>query len=253
MRVVIVEDDVLLREGLVLLLETEGIEVIAAVGNAEEFLDVIDRQRPDVVVIDVRLPPSYRDEGMRAAAEARRRHANLPVLVVSAYVEDSYAAELLADGSGGTGYLLKDRVGKVGDFLDALRRVEGGGTAVDPEVVSQLLVRRKADDPLRLLTAREREVLSLMAQGYTNGAIAKLLSVTETAVSKHIGSIFAKLRLPPANSGHRRVLAVLTYLRGLRADREACSPPGDPHPRDGAGGEGEGTRWRAGGSVRRAD
>jgi DNA-binding NarL/FixJ family response regulator len=213
MRVVIVEDDVLLRQGLVLLLETEGIEVQAAVDDVAGFFAAIEHQRPDVTVMDVRLPPTHRDEGLRAAAEARRRHPGLPVLVVSAYVEDSYATELLSDGTGGIGYLLKDRVGKVQDFLDALRRVAAGGAAMDAEVISQLLVRRRADDPLSRLTAREREVLALMAEGRANGVIADSLCITQTAVSKHIGNIFSKLDLPPTDSGHRRVLAVLAHLQ----------------------------------------
>ncbi|MFI9008153.1 response regulator [Actinosynnema sp. NPDC053489] len=212
MRVVIAEDDVLLREGLALLLGTAGIDVVAAVDNATEFLAVIADDRPDAVVMDVRLPPSFRDEGLRAAVEARRVHPGLPVLVLSAYVEDSYASELLADGVGGVGYLLKERVGKVGEFLDALRRVADGGTAMDPEVISQLLVRRRADDPLSTLTAREREVLALMAEGHNNGTIADLLVVSEGAVHKHIRNIFTKLDLPNDEGGHRRVLAVLAYL-----------------------------------------
>jgi len=212
-RVVIAEDDALLREGLVLLLRSEGIDVVAAVDNADAFLAALPEHRPDAAVLDVRLPPSFTDEGLRAAVEARRQFPGLPILVLSAYVEDSYAADLLADGAGGIGYLLKERVGKVEKFLDALNRVVGGGTVLDPEVVSQLMVRRRADDPLRTLTPREREVLALMAEGYTNGAIAGLLVVSETAVSKHIGNIFAKLGLPPTDTGHRRVLAVLAHLK----------------------------------------
>ncbi|MBT2510107.1 MULTISPECIES: response regulator [Streptomyces] len=213
MRVVIVEDDALLRQGLVLLLETEGIEVLAAVDNADDFLAAISDVRPDVAVMDVRLPPTFRHEGLRAAVEARRLYENLPILVISSYVEDSYASELLSDGSGAIGYLLKERVGKVEDFMDALRRVADGGTAMDPEVIAQLLVRRKANDPLRTLTAREKEVLGLMAEGHSNGTIAELCFITETAVSKHIRNIFNKLDLPPADTGHRRVLAVLAHLR----------------------------------------
>jgi len=212
-RVVIAEDDALLREGLVLLLGNEGIEVASAVDNAEDFLVALTEHAPDAAVVDVRLPPSFSDEGLRAAVEARRRRPGLPILVLSAYVEDSYATELLADGAGGVGYLLKERVGKVEKFLDALQRVIGGGTVLDPEVVSQLMVRRRAGDPIRTLTAREREVLALMAEGHANGTIAGLLVISETAVSKHIGNIFAKLGLPPSDTGHRRVLAVLAYLR----------------------------------------
>lgn len=213
MRVVIAEDDALLREGLVLLLGNEGIEVAAAVDNAVELLGAIDSEQPDAAIVDVRLPPSFSDEGLRAAVEARKRRPGLPILVLSAYVEDSYATELLADGAGGVGYLLKERVGKVEKFLDTLHRVIGGATVLDPEVVSQLMVRRRAGDPLRTLTPREREVLALMAEGHTNGAIAELLVITETAVSKHIGNIFGKLNLAPSDTGHRRVLAVLAYLR----------------------------------------
>ena len=213
MRVVIAEDDALLREGLVLLLGNEGIEVASAVDNAGELLDAIAEHEPDAAIVDVRLPPSFSDEGLRAAVEARKRRPGLPILVLSAYVEDSYATELLADGAGGVGYLLKERVGKVEKFLDTLHRVIQGATVLDPEVVSQLMVRRRAGDPLRTLTPREREVLALMAEGHTNGAIAELLVITETAVSKHIGNIFAKLNLAPSDTGHRRVLAVLAYLR----------------------------------------
>lgn len=213
MRVVIAEDDALLREGLVLLLGNEGIEVASAVDNAGELLAAIAEHEPDAAIVDVRLPPSFSDEGLRAAVEARKRRPGLPILVLSAYVEDSYATELLADGAGGVGYLLKERVGKVEKFLDTLHRVIQGATVLDPEVVSQLMVRRRAGDPLRTLTPREREVLALMAEGHTNGAIAELLVITETAVSKHIGNIFGKLNLAPSDTGHRRVLAVLAYLR----------------------------------------
>ncbi|MFI6869322.1 response regulator [Nocardia sp. NPDC050406] len=212
MRVMIAEDDALLREGLALLLNTAGIEVVAAVDNADDFLKAVAADRPDAVVVDVRLPPTFTDDGLRAAVRAREIHPGLPVLVLSAYVEDSYAAELLGDGAGGVGYLLKERVGKVDRFLDSLRRVAEGGTAMDPEVISQLLVRRKADDPLSALTAREREVLSLMAEGHNNTTIAERLVVSEGAVLKHIRSIFAKLGLTADEVGHRRVLAVLAYL-----------------------------------------
>jgi DNA-binding NarL/FixJ family response regulator len=212
-RVVIAEDDALLREGLVLLLANEGIDVVSAVDNGTAFLDAVSADHPDAAVVDVRLPPSFTDEGLRAAVEARRRIPGLPILVLSAYVEDSYAADLLADGAGGIGYLLKERVGRVEKFLDALHRVVEGGTVLDPEVVAQLMVRRRANDPMRTLTPREREVLALMAEGYSNGAIAERLVVTETAVSKHVGNIFAKLGLHQSESGHRRVLAVLAHLR----------------------------------------
>lgn len=212
MRVMIAEDDALLREGLVLLLNTAGIEVVAAVDNADDFLTAVTADRPDAVVVDVRLPPTFTDDGLRAAVRARAVHPGLPVLVLSAYVEDSYASELLGDGAGGVGYLLKERVGKVDRFLDSLRRVADGGTAMDPEVISQLLVRRRADDPLAGLTPREREVLALMAEGHNNTTIAERLVVSEGAVHKHIRSIFAKLGLAADDVGHRRVLAVLAYL-----------------------------------------
>ncbi|MBM7785248.1 response regulator [Tenggerimyces flavus] len=212
MRVVIAEDYALLREGLKLLLASEGIEVVASVDNPLDFLAAVSADRPDAAIVDVRMPPSFRDEGLRAAIEARSLHPGLPILVLSAYVEDRYASELLASGAGAVGYLLKERVGKVEKFLDALRRVVDGGTVMDPEVVSQLMVRRRASDPLRTLTPREREVLSLMAEGQGNSAIAAQLVVTETAVSKHIRNIFTKLDLHPDDSGHRRVLAVLRYL-----------------------------------------
>ncbi|MGW2664604.1 response regulator [Nocardia tengchongensis] len=212
MRVVIAEDDALLREGLTLLLRTAGIDVVAAVDNADDFLRIVTADRPDAVVVDVRMPPTFTDDGLRAAVRARQIHPGLPVLVLSAWVEDSYAAELLGDGAGGIGYLLKERVGKVDRFLESLRRVAEGGTAMDPEVIAQLLVRRKTDDPLAALTPREREVLALMAEGLDNATIAERLVVTEGAVLKHIRSIFAKLGLFADEVGHRRVLAVLAYL-----------------------------------------
>ncbi|WP_280455683.1 response regulator transcription factor, partial [Nocardia brasiliensis] len=179
---------------------------------ADDFLAAVAADRPDAVVVDIRMPPTFTDDGLRAAVRARELHPGLPVLVLSSWVEDSYAAELLGDGLGGVGYLLKERVGKVDRFLDSLRRVAAGGTAMDPEVISQLLVRRKADDPLAALTAREREVLALMAEGHNNGTIAERLVVSEGAVHKHIRSIFAKLGLSTEEVGHRRVLAVLAYL-----------------------------------------
>ncbi|MFF1394132.1 LuxR C-terminal-related transcriptional regulator [Streptomyces sp. NPDC058287] len=211
MRVVIAEDNALLREGLVLLLGSAGHEVVAVAESGPEVLPALLEHRPEVAVLDVRMPPGFRDEGLRAALEARKSLPGLPVLVLSQYVEESYAAELLGDGASGVGYLLKDRVGRVDEFLDALDRVAGGGTALDPEVVTELLSRRR-DDPVDGLTPRERQVLELMAEGRDNTTIAETLVVSERAVSKHIGNVFAKLGLPPSDSGHRRVLAVLAYL-----------------------------------------
>lgn len=211
MRVVIAEDAVLLREGLAGLLERFGHTVAAAVGDAPALIEAVAAHRPDVVVTDVRMPPGFADEGLRAALELRRRDPALPVLVLSQYVEQTYAGELLETGAG-IGYLLKDRIGDVREFVEALDRVAAGGTVVDPEVVRQLLRRRR--DPLARLTPREHEVLGLIAEGRSNASIAKELYVTEAAVAKHIAGIFAKLDLPPAADGHRRVLAVLAYLRG---------------------------------------
>ncbi|WP_329320840.1 response regulator transcription factor [Streptomyces sp. NBC_01262] len=211
MRVVIAEDNALLRQGLVLLLTSCGHEVVAVASTGPEVLPALLAHRPDAAVLDVRMPPGFRDEGLRAALAARQEIPGLPVLVLSQYVEESYAAELLGGGASGVGYLLKDRVGRVDEFLDALDRVAAGGTALDPEVVTELLTRRR-DSPLDLLTPREREVLKLMAEGHDNTTIAKALVVTERSVSKHIGNVFLKLGLPPSDSGHRRVLAVLAYL-----------------------------------------
>ncbi|MEV4637716.1 response regulator transcription factor [Actinoplanes sp. NPDC049548] len=213
MRVVIADDAVLLREGLVRLLEENGCTVVAAVGDGPSLVDAIVAHEPDVSIVDVRMPPSHTDEGLRAAVEARKRVPGSPVLVLSQYVEVEYADDLLADRLGAVGYLLKDRVSEVRDFLDALRRVAGGATVLDPEVVGQLLVRRRRDDPLRNLTPREREVLGLMAEGRSNTAIARKIVVTEGAVEKHVRNIFTKLDLPPDEEQHRRVLAVLTYLQ----------------------------------------
>ena len=211
MRIAIAEDDALLREGLALLLRSEGFDVVAAVDNPDSFLETLDSV--DAAVLDVRMPPTFTNEGLQAAAEARRRRPGFPVLVLSAYVEDRYASGLLADGASGLGYLLKERVGRVAEFTDALRRVAEGGTVMDPEVISQLMSRRRADDPIRSLTPRESEVLGLMAEGLDNASIAARLVVSDTAVSKHIGNIFAKLGLSASDAGHRRVLAVLAYLR----------------------------------------
>lgn len=210
MRVVIVEDLALLREGLVRLLEEGGFEVTAAVADGSDFLRAVVTQKPDVAVVDVRLPPTFRDEGLRAAIEARRRRPGFPTLVLSQYVEQAYATELLADGDGAVGYLLKERVGDVRSFVESVRRVAEGGTVMDPEVVRQLVARR---GPLDELTPREREVLELMAQGRSNAGIAEALVVTESAVEKHVRHIFDKLGLLPAEGDHRRVLAVLAYLR----------------------------------------
>ncbi|MFC7546928.1 LuxR C-terminal-related transcriptional regulator [Plantactinospora sp. GCM10030261] len=212
MRVVIAEDNVLLASGLELLLNSVGFEIAAIAGDAAGFLAAVREHRPDVTIVDVRLPPSFRDEGIRAALRARRDNPGLPVLVLSQYVEQQYAAELLASTGAGVGYLLKDRVSRVDEFVDALRRVAAGGTAMDTEVIAQLLARRR--DPIAVLTPREREVLALMAQGHDNNTIADRLVITGNAVHKHIGNIFAKLGLAVTDSGHRRVLAVLTYLNG---------------------------------------
>ncbi|GAA3220104.1 response regulator transcription factor [Actinocorallia longicatena] len=213
MRVVIAEDSVLLREGLVRLLERAGFTVQAAVGTAEDLLKEIEREQPEVVVTDVRMPPGHTDEGLRAALVIRRQWPSIGVLVLSQYVEERYATDLLAGETSGVGYLLKDRIADVGDFLDGLRRVASGGAVLDPEVVSQLLVRRRSD-PLERLTPRELDVLKSMAEGRSNAGIAEALFVSESAVAKHINSIFGKLDLPSADNDHRRVLAVLKFLGG---------------------------------------
>lgn len=213
MRVVVADDSVLLREGLVRLLTENGHEVVAAVGDGPTLVAAIDEYRPQVSIVDVRMPPSHTDEGLRASVEARRKVPGTPILVLSQYVEVSYADDLLADRRGAIGYLLKDRVSEVAEFLDALARVADGGTVLDPDVVAQLVVRR-GRDPLERLTQREREVLGLMAEGRSNTAIARILVVTDGAVEKHVKNIFTKLDLPPDEEQHRRVLAVLAYLRG---------------------------------------
>jgi DNA-binding NarL/FixJ family response regulator len=213
MRVVIAEDSVLLREGLTQILTRFDCAVVAAVGDAPALCAAAAEHRPDAVVTDVRMPPGFSDEGLRAALALRRDLPGLPTLVLSQYVETGSAEELLATGAG-VGYLLKDRVGDVAEFVDALRRVAAGGTVIDPEVVRRLLARRRAPRPLEELTAREREVLALMAEGRSNAAIARRLVVTEAAVLKHVGNIFGKLGLQPAVDDHRRVCAVLAYLRG---------------------------------------
>ena len=213
LRVVLAEDSVLLREGLAGLLTRFGHEVVAAVEDAAALREAVETSHPDIVVTDVRMPPGFTDEGLRAAVELRRRHPALPILVLSQYVETTYATHLLESGDGtGVGYLLKDRIGRVEEFVEALHRVAGGGTVVDQEVVRQLLRRRR--DPLGALTPREREVLALIAEGRSNGAIAARLVVTEAAVAKHIRAILQKLDLPQADQDHRRVLAVLAFLRG---------------------------------------
>jgi DNA-binding NarL/FixJ family response regulator len=201
----------LLREGLVRLLDEAGAEVVAAVGDGDALVEAVLQQRPDVAVVDVRMPPSFTDEGLRAALEVRRQASGTAILVLSQYVEESYASDLLTAG-GGVGYLLKDRVSKLAELSDALNRVAAGGTVLDPEVVSALLTHRHRRDPLGALSPREREVLGLMAEGRTNTAIGRTLMITPGAVEKHISSIFGKLGLPPSDDDHRRVLAVLTWL-----------------------------------------
>jgi len=212
MRVVIAEDGVLLREGLSRLLVEAGVEVVAAVPDGAGLLRAVEQFQPDLCVVDVRMPPTWTDEGVRAALVIRRQWPAVAVLVLSQYVEETYAVELIAGNTSGVGYLLKDRVADVGEFVEALRRVGGGGTALDPEVVGQLLARSRRQDPLARLTPRERDVLRLMAEGRSNAAIAAQLVVTDGAVEKHVSNIFTKLDLPPAEQDHRRVLAVLRYL-----------------------------------------
>lgn len=212
MRVVIAEDLALLRDGLIRLLTAHSFDVVAAVDNGPSLLKALTEHKPDVAVVDVRLPPTFTDEGLQAALEARNRVPGLPVLVLSQYVEQLYARELLAQGEGGVGYLLKDRVSDIDAFIDAIRRVAGGGTAMDTEVISQLMQRRRSGSPLDSLTPRESEALSLMAEGRSNAAIAARMVVTEKAIGKHINSIFGKLQLPVTSDDNRRVLAVLAYL-----------------------------------------
>jgi DNA-binding NarL/FixJ family response regulator len=212
MRIVIAEDDALLREGLALLLRAESLDVVATTESPEAFLAAVERYEPDVAIVDVRMPPTHTDEGIVAAVEARRRQPGLAVLVLSAYVEQAFATELLAGGAMRLGYMLKERVGRVEEFLGALHRVADGGTAIDPEVVGQLLARSRPDSALERLSPRERDVLALMAEGLGNTAIAERLFVTEGAVHKHIRSVFAKLDLAPNDRADRRVTAVLRYL-----------------------------------------
>ncbi len=213
MRVVLAEDSVLLREGVARILGEAGFEVVGQAGNADELLLKVRSYSPDVAIVDIRMPPTHTDEGLRAAQEIREKHPTCGVLVLSQYVEAAYAMELLAESAEGVGYLLKDRVSDVNEFADAVRRVGEGGSALDPTIVSQLVGRRRRDDPIDQLTPREREVLGLMAEGRSNSGIAEQLVVTERAVEKHVTGIFSKLRLPAASEDHRRVLAVLAYLR----------------------------------------
>ncbi|MFL5825134.1 MAG: response regulator [Thermoleophilaceae bacterium] len=213
MRVVVAEDSVLLREGVVRLLEEAEFDVVAQAGDADDLLRKVAAHKPDVAIVDVRMPPTNTDDGLRAAQKIRAEHPDTGVLVLSQYVEEGYALELLAENAEGVGYLLKDRIADIERFTDSVRRVAEGGSALDPEVVAQLLGRRRREDPLEALTPREREVLGLMAEGRSNNAIAEQLVVTERAVEKHVTSIFGKLGLTPTAEDHRRVLAVLTYLQ----------------------------------------
>ena len=213
MRVVIGEDSVLLREGAVRLLEDAGIEVVGQAGDAEDLLRKVRAHRPDVAIVDIRMPPDNTDDGLRAAAAMRQELPGIGVLILSQYVEEHYAVDLLADGSEGVGYLLKDRVAEVDRFVDAVRRVADGGSVLDPEVVTQMLGRRRRAGPLDELTDREREVLAAMAEGQTNKEIASRIFVSERAVERHVTAIFQKLGLSDGDGGHRRVLAVLAYLR----------------------------------------
>jgi DNA-binding NarL/FixJ family response regulator len=213
MRVIVGEDSVLFREGIVRVLDEAGFEVVAQVGDAEELMEEVSAHKPDVAIVDIRMPPTETDDGLRAAIEIRRRLPETGVVVLSQYLEEGYALDLIADTAEGTGYLLKDRVGDVERFADSVRRVGEGGSALDPEVVAHVLGRRRRDDPLAELTEREHEVLSLMAEGRSNQAIAEQLEVSERAVEKHVTRIFGKLGLMPAAEDHRRVLAVLAFLR----------------------------------------
>jgi DNA-binding NarL/FixJ family response regulator len=214
-RLVLADDSMLLREGLVRLLEESGFEVVAQSGTAEDLLRHVAMHKPDVAIVDIRMPPTHTDEGLRAAQTIREKHPDVGVVVLSAHVEPGYAMELLADNAEGVGYLLKDRVSDLEEFAGAVRRVGEGGSALDPTIVSELVGRRRREDPLEGLTPREREVLEAMAEGRSNAAIAGRLFVTERAIEKHVTSIFQKLRLPASDANHRRVLAVLQYLRSL--------------------------------------
>ena len=217
MRIVIAEDSVLLRAGLTRILADAGDEIVATVGDADALIGVVERNLPDLAIVDVRMPPTHTDDGLRAALTIRNRWPAVGILVLSQYVEERYATELLANDTRAIGYLLKDRIADVSDFIEAVRRVGEGGTALDPEVVSQLLARSRQTDPLAALSPREREVLALMAEGRTNAAIARTLIVSDKAIEKHVSNIFMKLDLPPSDSEHRRVLAVLRWLEGEAA------------------------------------
>ena len=212
MRIVIAEDQFLLRDGLTRMLEAHGLEIVAAVDNGDDLLAAVTSNPPDLAIVDVRLPPTFTDEGLRAAMVARKELPGLPILVLSQYVEPLYARELMADGTGGIGYLLKDRVLDSAQFVEAIRRVAAGGTALDPEVIARLLARNTDNDAVSALSPREREVVALMAEGRSNAAIAQRLVITERAVAKHTASIFLRLNLPPSEDDNRRVLAVLAYL-----------------------------------------
>ncbi|HMX70121.1 MAG TPA: response regulator transcription factor [Solirubrobacterales bacterium] len=215
MRVVVADDSILLREGVVRVLEDDGFEVVGQAGDAEDLLRKVSAHKPDVAVVDIRMPPNLTDDGLQAAKKIRAEHPDTGVLVLSQYLEESYALDLVADSAEGVGYLLKDRVAEIDRFTESVRRVGSGGSALDPEVVSHLLGRRRREDPLEVLTVREREVLGLMAEGRSNIAIAENLVVTERAVEKHVTSIFSKLDLTPTAEDHRRVLAVLTYVKAI--------------------------------------
>jgi DNA-binding NarL/FixJ family response regulator len=212
MRIVIAEDQFLLRDGLTRMLEAHGLEIVAAVDNGDDLVSAVTSDPPDVAIVDVRLPPTFTDEGLRAALVARKEVPGLPILVLSQYVEQLYARELMADDTGGIGYLLKDRVLDSAQFVEAIRRVAAGGTAMDPEVIARLLVRNTDNDAVSALSPREREVVALMAEGRSNAAIAQRLVISERAVAKHTASIFLRLGLPPSEDDNRRVLAVLAYL-----------------------------------------
>jgi DNA-binding NarL/FixJ family response regulator len=212
-RVVIAEDAVMLREGLIRLLADEGIETVATAGDGTGLVDIVKEHRPDLAIVDVRMPPSFTDEGLRAALQVREQMPGTPILVFSQYVEERYATDLIGGGAEGVGYLLKERVADVGEFVGAVRRVAAGGTVIDSEVIAQLLGRRRKGDPLESLTPREREVLGLMAEGLSNAAVARKLVVTDGAVEKHISNIFLKLGLQHSDTTHRRVMAVLAFLR----------------------------------------